>query len=133
MLASETENEKFESGKTHFKTQTTEFVKNCYLNIKVYCIRDSAVITTGSGNVTLKRGRSSEQKGNISHFRKLQAQNGVGMDSRFYSALIVLYNGNPRLTVCSDIAVEWLAILSIREVLSLIMDPKTCYSISGFQ
>jgi hypothetical protein len=58
MSASETGNEKFESGKIHFKNQTTEFVKYCSLNIKVYCKRDSAVITTGSGNLTLKRAKS---------------------------------------------------------------------------
>jgi hypothetical protein len=44
----------------------------------------------------------------------------------------VLYNEQPRLTLCSDIAVEWLAVLRFREVLSLITDPKAGYSISGF-
>jgi hypothetical protein len=47
-------------------------------------------------------------------------------------ALIVLYNAESRLTLRSDKAVEWLALLRFREVLSLIMDPKAGYSISYF-
>jgi hypothetical protein len=54
------------------------------------------------------------------------------MDGSFYGALIVLYNAEPRLALRSDIAVEWLAVLHFREVLSLIMDPKPDYSIAGF-
>lgn len=85
------------------------------------------MITTGSGKVNSKT-REVGAKWEYPTFQDVtgtkRSRYGLQRLQRINCAL----HEETRLTLRSDIAVEWLAVLRFREVLSLIMDPEAGYS-----